>query len=173
MEAGDYADARGRAESALRSCSKGDNSPGADLALARRHLGGALLHLCDFDAAFAALEVAMRSGPALFPSAASAGGAAAGSRQRAVEEARTVALWATETDPEWVRALGVLFEAFIDDEGNAATLQARYETAPCRFAQLAGSADDFDRLLDPLEQRSARRAVSIAQRCALDVRSLS
>jgi hypothetical protein len=83
----------------------------------------------------------------------------------AIDEAQGIALWASESDAEWVRALGGLAEAFAQDPIGV-ELQRRFEEGLGRIARADGSRDRFDVVLRQLQERALHRAAFAAARIA-------
>lgn len=152
-EAGDFAttvDAVTLAEQVLASL--GDTGR-ANLAMRRR--GAAFLRAGKLDEAFPILDRCMRTRAAPWVGGATLLAAADDVRQRALDEAATIAMWSDGATAEWARALGGLAE------------QLRHPEAERRFGlalqSLAGSANGISDLGVVVRQASERGLVQTAR----------
>lgn len=163
-----FEDARRHAELAAARFEAADDAEGRDRA--RRHLLGALLHLRQWPAAFElADDVLQRRGPLFGGGGATVWFGTSDPREAALDELQAIALWASKSTPEWVRALGALAEVFAGDPA-APALEGAYQAALAGIARADGGHDPLDALavvIQQLRERSHSRAAAVAARAGV------
>ncbi len=126
------------------------------LAEDRRALAGALMHQRRWDEAFAILDDVLEDRGAR-GSELAVTRSGSDVQVSAIDEACTIAGWATPTVPEWVRALGVMWAAF-RGEPVGEELQERFVAG----LEALKSVDDFEVVIRQARERDCLAAMTLA-----------
>jgi hypothetical protein len=136
----------------------------AKLAGARRALAGALLHQHRWTEGFAILDdVLLDRGPLFGGDGVTVSSGTDDPREAAIDEAVTIAGWASADVPEWVRAVGGMWERFAGDP-IAKELEERFEVG----LELLTSLDGFEVVIRQSRERSLLKAATMAARVGRD-----
>ena len=163
---GNYKAARDYSTKAIGFHSNAGNARGADLA--KRYLGGPLLHLHQWDKAFALFdEVLVARGPLFGGGGVTVFRSYSDPKEEAIGEAQAIALWASHSVPEWVRAIGGLTEVFANDS-YADALNRRYKAGLTRLMTANDPLDELEVVIRQLRERSFNRAAFVAAQVGAD-----